>query len=43
MLLTLKMEATYSSEASTFTGFHGVISRKIELFRTIAVKTSNPT
>jgi hypothetical protein len=27
----------------TFNGLHGVISRKIELFLTTAVRTSNPT
>jgi hypothetical protein len=42
---TLKMEVTCSSETSvsTFSGLHGIISQKIELFITTAVRTSNPT
>jgi hypothetical protein len=40
---TLKMEATYSSETSIdFQDVHGVISQKIDLFLTTAVRTSNP-
>jgi hypothetical protein len=38
------METTYSSEKSlTFTGLHGVVSQKIELFLTTAVRSSDPT
>jgi hypothetical protein len=40
---TLKMEAICSSETSVDNGIHGVISQKMELFITTAVRTSNPT
>jgi hypothetical protein len=41
---TLNMEATCSSETSVdFHGLHGVISQKMELFITTAMKTSDPT
>jgi hypothetical protein len=40
----LKMEAICFSETSwTLNGLHGVISQKMVLFITTAVKTSNPT
>jgi hypothetical protein len=32
---TLKMEAIYSSETSTFNGLHGLISQKIVLFLSV--------
>jgi hypothetical protein len=38
---TLKMEAIFSSE--TFNRLHGVIPQKIVLFKTTAVRISNPT
>jgi hypothetical protein len=38
------MEALYSSEISVdFNGLHSVVSQKIVLFITTAVRTSNPT
>jgi hypothetical protein len=37
------MEAIGSSETSVATQLHGVISQKMILFITTAVKTSNPT
>jgi hypothetical protein len=38
------MEATCCFETSdNFYGLHGVLSQKIELFITTAVRTSNPT
>jgi hypothetical protein len=38
------MEAICSSETSVdFNGLHGVISQKIELLITTALRTSNPT
>jgi hypothetical protein len=42
---TLKMEAISSSETSVETqnGLHGVISQKMIILKTTAVKTSNPT
>jgi hypothetical protein len=40
---TLKIEATCSSETSvTFNELHSVISQKMELFITTAVRTSDP-
>jgi hypothetical protein len=40
----VKMGATFSSEMSAyFTGLHGVISQKTEVFIAAAVRTSNPS
>jgi hypothetical protein len=42
--ISLKMKATSSSETWVdFNGLHGVISQKIELFITTAVRTSDAT
>jgi hypothetical protein len=41
---TLKVKEIYSSETSLiFIGLHGVISQKIALFISTALRTSNPT
>jgi hypothetical protein len=42
--LIMKMEATYSPKSGlTFSRLHGIISQKIVLFITTAVRTSDPT
>jgi hypothetical protein len=43
MFLTLKMGAICSFETSVDNGLQGVISQKMVLFITTAVRTSNPT
>jgi hypothetical protein len=40
---TMEMEAICSSETLVDNGLHGVISQKMVVFITTAVKTSNPT
>jgi hypothetical protein len=37
------MEAICSSEMSVDKGLHGIVSQKMALFITTAVRTSNPT
>jgi hypothetical protein len=39
---TQEVEVAYSTEKSVFNGLHGVISKKIELFITTSVRTSDP-
>jgi hypothetical protein len=44
VIFFMPVQAVCSSETSVdFNGLHGVISQKLELFITAAVRTSNPT